>query len=185
MQRNESDNKRALPPRFVLDGSLGDVAKFLRIMGFSAELRATSLMKQKIAVDRIVITRSEELGNYLAKQGKRTIVLPKRDAGEGIVQDLRVIVKETISNQMLSYMFCTPFCQKCNSPLEIKNVEEVRFSIPEKSLQQLNWVYYCSKCTKSYWLGSHWERIGTVLGQVLKEYNIIIPRPWQKTPPCQ
>ena len=185
MSSNCDDKKTAAPPVFILDGSLGDVAKFLRIMGFSAELRVTDLMREKIGSDHIVVTRSEELANHLRKNGKKAIILPKRKSKEGIIHDLRVLVEKVSLGRMRPHMFCTPFCQRCNSALLVRDARELSSLIPEKSLHHLDWAYYCTSCNTAYWLGSHWKRIRDVLERALEGYDIVIPRPWQKSPPCQ
>ncbi len=185
MAQSHDKNHTSLPPKFVLDGSLGDIAKFLRIMGFPAKLIQENLLQERIDVGQTVITRSKELGNALRKRGKQVLILPRRAPNEGLERDLRRIVEVIGPKRMIPYVFCTPFCQGCNTPLQIRDANELTSLIPEKSLQYLSWVYYCSICNKTYWLGSHWKRIRRVLEYVLAGYDVIIPQPWQKIPPCQ
>ncbi len=169
----------------ILDGSLGHLKPFLRIMGIPTiishiSLRDYELCDQDNENKKIIfITTGIEVQNILKKHQKKVYYLERTMLLSDVLKKLiPVLIKEG-----LTIDFSTPRCQECNQKLEIIYDVSDNPIIPENTRKHLKWAYYCPQCNKAYWVGSHWNRINKTLRNVLEELRIKLPEPWQEKPP--
>ena len=145
--------------RFILDCMLGKLARWLRILGYDAEyLKEEDEEILRLADGRVLLTRDRELAERGRKRGLNAILLKSTE----LKAQLRELSRDHVINAERDRMFTR--CPMCNSLLECMEVEEVdRSRIPTKSYSRNKYFYYCRRCDKYYWKGSHWEKIALFL----------------------
>ena len=63
----------------------------------------------------------------------------------------------TISATMLSSSMSR--CSLCNTPISEVGKENVLGKVPDGVYDRQDKFWFCEKCDKYYWAGSHWEKI--------------------------
>lgn len=157
--------------RFVLDVHLGQLATYLRLLGFDTRYRNDydddELAQISSHEHRILLTRDRGLL-------KRSIVThgyclrttnPRQQLVDVVNRfDLRNLIK--------------PFsrCMRCNGLLKPVEKAAIAQQLPPKTQQYYDEFYRCMHCRQIYWKGSHYQRMQQFIASVLK------PRPHKKPP---
>lgn len=149
--------------RFVLDGHLGKLARYMRLVGLDAEYRADATdddIAGLAARDRrIVLTRDRGLLKRRAvSRGYWVRAIAPR---QQLVEVLRRFGPLPLS----------PFrrCLCCNTELR-----EVPKASVEARLEPRTREYYqrfdmCPGCQRIYWAGSHWQRLTRLVEEARRE----------------
>ena len=141
--------------RFIADEMLGTVAKWLRILGFDTlyakGMDDSEILETAERENRVILTRDRELIARAEKGGMKSLFLRSAD----LEDDLRAILDIYPPDPDLFMSRCTI----CNTPLEEVPRESVKGKVPEGVYERQERFWYCSKCDKYYWEGSHWERM--------------------------
>jgi len=141
-------------PRFLLDGMLGSLSRWLRIGGFDTEYRKDTfdddLIEEAMKDDRILLTRDEVLVNRARKRGVDAIFIKEGD--EEALSQLSVELGLTFDPAQTR-------CPKCNHTLEKIAKQEVVDRVPEGTFKTIDDFWVCSRCGSIYWHGSHWPKI--------------------------
>jgi len=149
-------------PRFVLDGHLGRLARYLRMLGFDT-------LWSNDADDEALV--------HISQQQARTLLT--RD--QGLLKRKAVTrgywVRSTAPREQLRevlerfdlYRAATPFtrCMACNGLLRPATVEEVQERLPPRTILYYSEFWQCEGCAKVYWEGPHVRRMETLLQEVL------------------
>ena len=149
--------------RFVLDGHLGRLATYLRLLGFDTLYRNDYTDEQLASISsvesRILLTRDKGLL-------KRSIVKFGYWVRETNPEKQMV---EIVNRYDLSGL-CAPFlrCLCCNSLLEPVSKESIIDRLPEKVKEFYQEFHKCFYCGKVYWKGTHYERMQQLIGRVVK-----------------
>lgn len=128
------------------------LSKWLRIMGYDVEYPGKEIDDTEIIArceneGRILLTRDHELYARFT----RSILVQSEDFKEQAIQIVSSFPPDR--GQYFSR------CPECNGLLRtLENVEEVP-GIPESVRAAGKEVWMCRKCGKTYWKGSHYERI--------------------------
>ncbi len=155
--------RRTAEPRFVLDGHLGRLASYLRMLGMDSLYRNDYDDKElaQVAVDeeRILLTRDRRL--LMRKNIKSGQLLRSLEPEEQF--------QEVIQRQGLK-KWIRPFqrCIRCNHPLEPVRKEDVL-----ERLQPLTKLYFeefhiCPACKQIYWKGSHYDRMQKMIEGIVR-----------------
>ena len=152
--------------KFLCDQMLGTLAKWLRLFGFdtfyaNAEIDDRELLKIAKNEDRIIITRDKQLIEMGIKQNLKIVKISSTDLDEQlnhILKDVEINRKNVLSR-----------CSICNSIIEeiIKN--DVEDKVPKRVFNNNEKFWYCSKCNKIYWAGTHYDKILTKLNMIKKK----------------
>jgi uncharacterized protein with PIN domain len=153
------------PPRFVLDGHLGRLARYLRMLGFDSRYAAhatdAGLAGQSAAEDRILLTRDRGL---LKRSIVRHGYLVRDD-------DPRRQLAEVVARYHLART-ATPFtrCVRCNGGIVSVERSEVaeRLAGEPRTLRFFATFGRCDGCGSIYWPGSHFERMSRLAEEVLR-----------------
>jgi uncharacterized protein with PIN domain len=146
-------------PRFLVDGMLGSLARWLRISGYDTEYRREadddSLMEESSKTGRVLLTRDRELALRAKKRGIEAVLV---DGEDDVAQlgDLAAALGLELDPS------CSR-CPKCNGPLTRVEKEQVRDRVPEASLEAFDVFWVCGICGGVYWRGSHWDQIVSTL----------------------
>jgi len=153
----EDDVRRG--PSFVVDGMLGDVARWLRIMGYDALYFGDADDEEilRASANRIILTSDEELYRRAVKHGAEACLLPE----ETLLGKLRSVSRRYGLSSKMSGSRCTA----CNGTLAKATPESISASrgiLPTN----VDEVWSCTRCGKLYWRGSHWKSIERTLREV-------------------
>jgi len=148
-------------PCFTLDGHLGRLARYLRLLGFDAahqpQADDAALARAAAAGDRILLTRDLDLL-------KRRIV---RRGYRVRSTDPRGQVVEVIRHFGLAERL-DPFtrCLACGERLVPADPEEVAGRVPPGVAARRPSFQRCPGCERVYWPGSHHRRLSALVDEV-------------------
>jgi len=146
--------------RFIADRMLGKLATWLRIFGYDTlyiadfETEDEDLFLLENFRDRTLLTRDKELYDRAVRR-KRKAVLIKNDSVIGQISEMRDF-GITTEIKMERCSVCNELLRKPTDG-EAKEVME-REGI-ENDLKEKYELWYCEKCKKLYWLGSHYRNM--------------------------
>ncbi|RLG86377.1 MAG: hypothetical protein DRO18_04480 [Thermoprotei archaeon] len=148
--------------RFVVDTMLGDIARWLRVLGYdtlySRDFEDWKILKIAERDDRIIITRDVGLFRRALRRGLRAVLL---DITEVPKELAKIALKTGIRLQV---DFSRTRCPHCNSPLrKVTNVAEIAPYVPPTVRYKYREFWFCDKCKKAYWVGNHWKTINKIL----------------------
>lgn len=154
--------------RFLLDGMLGKLARWLRMLGYEAVYLNDSPDHDLLSIAKrdslVLLTSDEELYRTAAMRGIETSLVqgrtePERLAGLAERYDLRLEIDTAISR-----------CPACGSPIREVPKEDVEGSVPPATFKVYQSFWLCTnpKCSKVYWQGSHWQKIEQTLESARK-----------------
>ena len=147
---------------FVLDTHLGQLAVYLRMLGFDtlyrndypdAELACISSTEQRVLLtrDRGLLKRSIVTYGYYIRETN-----PQRQVAE-------------VLRRYNLFTAINPFrrCIRCNGMLASISKAAVRDRVPPKTFQYYDTFHICETCAQIYWKGSHYERMQQFIESVL------------------
>ena len=140
--------------RFVVDANLGQLARYLRLLGFDTLYRNDFTDAQVAQIgsqeQRVVLTRDRAL----LKQKIITHCYFVRAAKP------HEQVREVLARLDL-YRILRPFtrCLRCNGELEVVDKETVLDQLEPKTRQYYERFRRCKACGQAYWRGSHFKRM--------------------------
>jgi hypothetical protein len=158
---------RVRPPpledvRFVLDGHLGRLARYLRMAGFDAlwqhDARDEELARASSGSRRILVTR--DLG-----------LLKRREVSHGYwvrATDPAQQLGELVRRFDLSPL-TAPFqrCLRCNTRLEPVAKAAIAERLPPRVRERHDAFTRCPSCDRLYWPGTHQQRMTRLLESAL------------------
>ncbi len=153
---------------FLLDGMLGKLARWLRMLGYEAVYLNDSSDKDLLSIAKrdslILLTSDEELYRTAAVKGIETSLVQGRTEPERLANlaqryNLRLEIDTTISR-----------CPLCGFTLREASKEEAEALVPPATFKVYQSFWACTnpKCAKVYWQGSHWKKIEQTLGSARK-----------------
>ena len=138
-------------PRFLVDGMLIRLGKYLRCLGIDAEWeRGTgtrALARRADAEDRVLLTRNTRLGTEI-EPPRRALVL----ASEDPVEQLREVA-QALHFDPAEQLFTR--CIRCNVELARATPEEVEARVIPEVRARHRVFFACPKCRTVFWHGSH------------------------------
>ena len=133
--------------KFACNSTLGKLAKYLRALGIDTiylkELNREALSTQ--IGERILLTRNTALSS-LRDKGIEVDIL----ATEKPFLQLKYIL-EKYRPRIKPYTRCI----ECNTVLVPKDKSDAKGNVPFFVYQNYDEFYYCSRCDKFYWEGTH------------------------------
>lgn len=149
--------------RFILDGMLGKLTRWLRMMGHDA-IYLNDKDDQDLVVcatkeNRVLLTSDVALFRSATAKGAEAFLVRGRTEAE------RLAALASRFKLNLSVEATESRCPTCGSPLKVASKEEVRSRVPATTFNVFREFWTCSnpECAKVYWQGSHWENISAVL----------------------
>jgi len=143
----------------------GTLAKWLRLFGFdtfyaNSELEDEDLLQVARNENRVIVTRDKQLIARGKKEKLSIIEMNTTDLDE----QLNLVLKNVDIDQknVLSR------CSLCNTVLNEIKKSEVKNKVPEKVFENNEKFWFCSKCDKVYWMGSHYDKIISKIDEIKK-----------------
>jgi len=148
--------------KLLLDGMLGRLAKWLRLLGYDTayfpNLDDHELVRLARAQGRILLTRDREL----TRRRGLTCLLVKSDELE---DQIRQIISE------LNLETERPFsrCPVCNTPLQKVERPSVKGHVPPHVFRTKEHFNFCPECNRIYWRGTHWAKMREKIAQIVSQ----------------
>ncbi len=156
-------------PRFIVDTMLGNVARWLRMLGYDTlynrkyeDWRILQIAEKE---NRIIITRDRGLHRRALNRGLKSIYLEIDDMAE------RLAYIAYIAGIRLYIDLEKSRCPICNGELRKVSKEEVKDKVPPRVYRLHDDFWICTRCGKVYWIGSHWRKIEEILAKARKIYE--------------
>jgi len=147
--------------KFVADGMLGKLTRWLRILGYDVKYSNASDDAQLIAVARkerrILLTRDLELFKQATAKGIDASYLEGRTGEEKLAE---LAGRFGIS---LSIDMATSRCPKCNTKVKPIGKEKATDQVGKNTLVHYDEFWKCPSCKQIYWRGAHWIGIRKTL----------------------
>jgi uncharacterized protein with PIN domain len=142
---------------FILDGMLGKLARWLRMMGHDAQystiLNDDELMTTARTEKRVLLTRNLALYQQTIAKGIEAYYV------EGNTEPERLANLSTRFGIPLTIDLEKTRCPKCNTKLAILPKEEITDKVEKNTLLFYNEFWRCPNCCAVYWQGAHWTKI--------------------------
>lgn len=147
--------------RFVTDGMLGKLTRWLRMLGhdvkYSNKLGDKELIRIARMEHRVLLTRDLELYQQAVAHGVQTFYVNGQGEADKLARlakrfDLKLEMNVEVSR-----------CPKCNTRIKPVLKERVRGRVPENTFARYEYFWECPGCGQIYWRGSHWDRIEETL----------------------
>lgn len=148
---------RSSETKFVIDGMLGSLAKWLRLLGYDA-------LYLRNAPDSDLLRIAQDEKRILLT--KDTRLLQRRQVKKSVIESL-LVETDTLADQLIqvSSRFDLelegkrPFCSICNLSLKDADKETARQKVPPYVYQAQERFSVCPGCGRYYWAGTHWQSI--------------------------
>jgi uncharacterized protein len=157
--------------RFVLDGHLGRLAAYLRMLGFDTvyqnHWRDQDLARISRDEHRILLTR--DVG--VLKRSAVTHGHWMRETRPRL-QLAEVVERFDLYGSMASFTRCL----RCNTLLERVEKESIAARLDERTRNLHTDFYTCRTCGRIYWKGSHYERMQRLIADVADRAKVAAMR---------
>ncbi len=148
--------KRDPLPGLLVDGTLGRLARWLRLAGYDTVfLKSTDhsvVMREARAAQRVIVTRDQALARRCAM---RVILI----MGHEVTEQLNEVECELGPAAPAQTR-----CAVCNTPLESLSRQAAQPRVPPYVWRTQQVFHECPRCHRVYWRGSHWRGIHQLLG---------------------
>ena len=161
--------------RFLADGMLGKLARWLRMLGhdviYSVRFNDSELLELTKKDECVLLTK--DLGLY------------KRAIGRGL--DAYYVEGKTESERLaevakryslqLTIDMDRSHCPVCNTKIQVTPKEQLQSELEKNTFTYYDKFWKCPNCSQIYWQGAHWTQIKNTLNQArlklekLKENN--------------
>jgi hypothetical protein len=150
--------------KFVTDGTLGRLARWLRAIGYDAVFDPGSVdrdfLNRARREGRIVLSRRRDL---VKRNFRGRMVILQSDLIKDQIKELKEKVPEL---EIKPENFFT-ICLECNSALCAAPKESVERLVPPYVYETQEKFMQCVKCRRIYWAGTHRERAEEFICKIL------------------
>ena len=147
--------------KFVADGMLGKLTRWLRMMGndveYSAKFNDTELMEIAKKEKRVLLTRDLELLQRCVSKGIEVFYV------EGTKEAARLAELAERFKLPLAIDLKISRCPKCNTRLRPTQKGMIADKVEPKTYAHYNEFWRCPGCGQIYWQGAHWDKIRATL----------------------
>jgi len=158
--------------RFLVDGMLGGLAKWLRILGYEVRYDASAKDNDLLTIaddeSMVLLTRDEELyQRAIARTIASALVV-------GETEEERLAQMAITFGVHLETNMAETKCPECGASLTEKSKSDVTDKVPKESLKLYDRFWKCTNqnCGKVYWVGSHWKQIRQTLEEARKRARL-------------
>jgi uncharacterized protein with PIN domain len=151
-------------PRFLLDNHLGQLAIYLRILGFDTRYRNDY--------------QDEELAQVASQEGRILLTRDRRLLMRKIVvygysvrslEPRKQIIEVVRRFDLLEKIAPFQRCLRCNHPLQPIRKEAVLDRLEPLTKRYYDEFHICPGCNQIYWKGSHYERMQGLIEAIRQE----------------
>jgi uncharacterized protein with PIN domain len=147
--------------KFVADGMLGKLTRWLRMLGhnvkYSVEFDDVQLLMMAKKEKRVLLTRDLALYQQATARGIDALYLEGETEGERLAELARRY------GIPLNIDMAKSRCQKCNAKVKPISKEKAGNKVQKNTFTNYNEFWQCPKCRQIYWQGAHWTKIRKTL----------------------
>jgi hypothetical protein len=147
--------------KFVVDGMLGKLARWLKMMGHDVEYSNSMDDSQLLAIakkeHRILLTRDFQLYQHAVAQEAEAFYV------QGQTEEERLAELATRFGISLEIDMATSRCPKCNTAVKHIPKEKVASRVEKNTFEHYTEFWQCPNCGQVYWQGAHWTKIRETL----------------------
>jgi len=152
--------------KFVTDGMLGKLTRWLRMLGHDVEYTGSmddkELIQKAKKENRILLTRDLELYQQAIARGAEAFLIESPNQTANLAK---------LANRFgfkLEIDVKVSRCPKCNTRIKSVSKTDVINKIPQTTSSYYNEFWECPGCKQVYWRGAHWKRIEKTLIEARK-----------------
>jgi uncharacterized protein with PIN domain len=139
---------------FILDNHLGQLATYLRMLGFDClyrnDYQDEELAKVSIDEERVLLTRDRRL--LMRKAIRRGYCIHQTDPR---LQATELLRRFKLFEQVKPFQRCL----RCNSPLQPVAKQDIIERLEPLTKKYYDEFHICPSCNQIYWKGSHFENM--------------------------
>jgi len=152
--------------KFVTDGMLGKLTRWLRMLGYDVEYSRSDddkkLIEKAKSEERILLTRDLKLYQQAMTHGVDAVLVEAATGAENLADlagrfKFKLEIDVTVSR-----------CPKCNTKIKPISKDMVIDRVPKATSTYYNEFWECPGCGQIYWQGAHWKRIEKTLKEARK-----------------
>ena len=147
--------------KFVADGMLGSLARWLRMMGhdvvYKFGLDDNELMSLTKEEGRVLLTRDLELYRRASARKIDAFFVEGRSEAErlaALAQRFGIALDIDLKSSR---------CPRCNTSIQSVPKAHVAGRVEENTFEHYEEFWECPNCKKIYWQGAHWPKIRDTL----------------------
>jgi uncharacterized protein with PIN domain len=142
---------------FVLDGMLGKLARWLRMMGHDVKYANNMNDDELLAIakteKRVLLTRDLALYQQAISKGAKAYYM------EGLTQPENLSELARRFSILLEIDLDQSRCPKCNTKIKSVPKEEIAGKVEKNTFIHYDSFWRCPNCDAVYWQGGHWTTI--------------------------
>jgi uncharacterized protein with PIN domain len=150
--------------KFIVDGMLGKLAKWLKVLGFDA------FFSPKADDNEILAIARQEGRTILSRD--RAMLARARGAPNLLIQSERWPdqVRQVLDHFDL-HKDVRPYsrCLACNAELKLLSKAQAANLVPLSVLAHADDFALCPSCGRVYWPGTHFDDMAAKLGEIVKK----------------
>ncbi len=155
--------------KFVTDGMLGKLTRWLRMLGHDVEYTGSMSDKELIQKakeeKRILLTRDVELYKQAMVRGAEAFLTESPNQTANLANlakrfEFKLEVDVKVSR-----------CPRCNSRIKSVSKASITDKIPASTSSNYNKFWQCKGCGQVYWRGAHWKRIDKTLKEAKRQLS--------------
>ena len=144
--------------KFIADGMLGRVARWLRLMGYDTLYmntpHKTEIIRMARKEKRLILTKDRKL---YEENPEITFYIEGKNTESQLKEIKNKLNLEIDEEKIFS------ICSICNVPLVRKEKEEIKHLVPEYVYNNKEEFSQCPRCGRVYWEGDHCKHIREVI----------------------
>ena len=152
--------------KFIADGMLGKLTRWLRLLGFDVEyandMEDKKLMAMAKKEKRILLTRDLELFQQANAHGVNAFLVEGRTEAERLACMARKYGFPLEIDVNISR------CPKCNTQIKRVTKDMIVEKVEKATFTYYDEFWQCPNCGQVYWQGAHWKKITNTLDEAKK-----------------
>jgi len=152
--------------KFVTNGMLGKLTRWLRMLGHDVEYTGSmgdkELVQKAKKESRILLTRDVELYQRAIGRGAEAFLVESPNQTANLANLAKRFKFKLEIDVKVSR------CPKCNSKIRAVSKASVENKIPRTTSSNYDEFWQCQGCGQVYWRGAHWKRIDKTLAEARK-----------------
>jgi len=152
--------------KFVTDGMLGKLTRWLRMLGHDVEYTGSmddkELIQKAKKENRILLTRDVELYQQAIAKGADAFLVESPNQTANLANIAKRFKFKLEIDVKVSR------CPKCNNKIRAVAKASVADKIPATTSSNYDEFWQCQGCGQVYWHGAHWKRIDKTLSEARK-----------------
>ena len=156
--------------RFLVDGMLGKLARWLRMMGhdtmYDVCLEDRELLEIAKFEHRVLLTKDKELYKRAATRGLEAFYVEGKSEAERLAEIADRYGLSLVIDMDKSH------CPICNTPIKSTQKEQIETLLKSNTARYYEQFWQCPNCGQIYWQGAHWKQITNILIEANKTLTI-------------